>query len=197
MFSTPKEQMNIRATKNRVMSASTVEKSMRTTRFGLTIITCAMLCAGPVMAGDLAVPKGEVILAATGHISQTNAPSAANFDLEMLKAMEPVSITTSTIWTNGVHRFTGVSLKQLVDQLGMTGETLKMTAINDYMVEVPVSDAVEGGPILAYEMDGQVMSVRDKGPLWLIYPFDTEPHYKSEVYYSRSIWQLNRIEATN
>jgi hypothetical protein len=72
-----------------------------------------------------------------------------------------------------------------------------MTAINDYMIEVPVSDAVEGGPIIAFEMDGKPMSVRDKGPLWLIYPFDSNPDYQTEVFYSRSIWQLNRIEASN
>ena len=38
------------------------------------------------------------------------------------------------------------------------------------------------------------MTVRDKGPFWIIYPFDSNPDYQSEVIYSRSIWQLNRLE---
>ncbi|RYH00603.1 oxidoreductase, partial [Salipiger sp. IMCC34102] len=38
------------------------------------------------------------------------------------------------------------------------------------------------------------MQVRDKGPLWIVYPYDDTPEYRSEVIYSRSIWQLDRIE---
>ncbi len=186
------------AVKPRVeLAALFVEDRMHKTRLCLALIACVLLVGGAASAQVLALPKGEVILSATGQISQTNVDGAANFDLEMLKAMEPVSITTSTIWTGGVHTFTGVPLKRLVDTLGITARTLRMTAINDYMVEVPVADAVEGGPILAYAMDGAAMTVRDKGPLWLIYPFDSEPSYQTEVYYSRSIWQLNRIEAAN
>jgi hypothetical protein len=43
-------------------------------------------------------------------------------------------------------------------------------------------------------MDDRPMSVRDKGPLWVVYPFDDVPAYQSETIYSRSIWQLDRIE---
>ena len=64
----------------------------------------------------------------------------------------------------------------------------------DYAVTIPTSDAVEGGPIIAYEMDGKPMSRRDKGPLWVIYPFDDSAKYRTETIYSRSIWQLNRIK---
>ncbi|RYH00523.1 oxidoreductase, partial [Salipiger sp. IMCC34102] len=78
--------------------------------------------------------------------------------------------------------------------LEVDGGTLLATAINDYTVEIPVSDAVEGGPIIAYQMDGAEMQVRDKGPLWIVYPYDDTPEYRSEVIYSRSIWQLDRIE---
>ena len=76
----------------------------------------------------------------------------------------------------------------------MTEGTLKATAINDYAVEIPVEDAVEGGPIIAFMRNGAPMSVRDKGPLWIVYPYDSDPAYQTEVIYSRSIWQLDRIE---
>ena len=36
--------------------------------------------------------------------------------------------------------------------------------------------------------------MRDKGPLWIIYPYDQNTDYQTEVIYSRSIWQLDRIE---
>ena len=87
-----------------------------------------------------------------------------------------------------------MSLSVLVDRLGLEGETLRATAINDYAIDIPLTDAVEGGPIVAYRMDGDIMSVRDKGPLWIVYPYDANADYRTEVVYSRSIWQLDRIE---
>jgi hypothetical protein len=93
-----------------------------------------------------------------------------------------------------VHRFEGVSLDVITDLLGVEEGTLLATAINDYTVEIPVADAVPGGPIIAYLMDGEEMSVREKGPLWVVYPYDSNADYRSEVVYSRSIWQLDRIE---
>jgi hypothetical protein len=79
-------------------------------------------------------------------------------------------------------------------EMGVNDGRLLATAINDYTVEIPLSDAVEGGPIIAYLMDGEEMSIRDKGPLWVIYPYDSDADFRSEVVYSRSIWQLDRLE---
>jgi hypothetical protein len=153
--------------------------------------------ATPLWANDLAAPEGEVILTVTGLIDVTNVEGTAQFDLAMLEALDSTIVETSTIWTEGNHVFQGVALAVLVEKLGIEGATLKATAINDYTVEIPLSDAVVGGPIVAYKMDGNTMSVRDKGPLWVVYPYDSNADYRSEVVYSRSIWQLDRIEAVN
>ena len=48
--------------------------------------------------------------------------------------------------------------------------------------------------VLAFLRNGDEMSVRDKGPLWVVYPYDSTPEYQSELIYSRSVWQLARIE---
>ena len=116
------------------------------------------------------------------------------FDRAALEALGTVKIETTTIWTDGMQVFEGVSLAQLVQEIGVQDGKLLVTAINDYAVEIPLSDAVENGPILAMLMNGAEMSVRDKGPLWIIYPYDTDANYRTEVIYSRSIWQLDRIE---
>ena len=88
----------------------------------------------------------------------------------------------------------GVELATLLAALGAEGTVLLAIAHNDYAVDIPVSDAVAGGPVVAYLRNGAAMSMRDKGPLWVIYPFDSKPEYQSELIYSRSIWQLDRIE---
>ena len=48
--------------------------------------------------------------------------------------------------------------------------------------------------ILAIEANGKPLSVRDKGPIWLLYPFDSDARYQTEVIYARSIWQIERME---
>ena len=159
--------------------------------------TAALVCitAVPTYASDLPAPQGDVILTVSGKLEVTNVEGTAQFDMEMLQSLDNTTFETSTIWTEGNHLFEGVSLANLVEYLGIEGESLRATAINDYAVEIPLEDAVEEGPIIAYKMDGEIMSLRDKGPLWIVYPFDSDPSYSTEVTYARSIWQLDRIEA--
>ncbi|WP_108263536.1 oxidoreductase [Mangrovicoccus ximenensis] len=154
------------------------------------------LAAGSAAAGELAAPQGTPVLAIDGAISETNDGSRAVFDLAMLEALPAASFETSTSWTEGVQSFTGVTLAALMEAVGATGTGLRAAAINDYAVDIPAGDWVAGGPIVAYLRNGETMSIRDKGPLWIIYPFDGNPEYQSEVIYSRSIWQLDRITVT-
>ncbi len=133
-------------------------------------------------------------LAGEAVLTVTHAGEVTTLDMDALQAMDVVEFETSTIWTEGTQTFTGVSLSTFLDDLGVTEGNLKATAINDYAVEIPVSDGVENGPIIAYMRNGELMSVRDKGPLWIVYPYDADPTYQTEVVYSRSIWQLDRIE---
>jgi hypothetical protein len=142
-----------------------------------------------LLAGTGAAAAGdETILTfdAHGHVTK--------FTLADLREMDATKIRTTTIWTDGVQEFTGVALHVLLAETGIDGSALAATAINDYVIEIPVSDAIPGGPIIAYERNGRTMSVRDKGPLWIVYPYDSNIEYQSEVTYSRSIWQLDRLE---
>jgi hypothetical protein len=172
-------------------------KKLRRLFLAAFILGCTGAGITPTFAAERPVPSGEVILVVSGAMSQTNASSETRFDLAMMKSLPATTFQTSTIWTEGLKSFTGVSLKTLLLTLGASGKTLRAVALNDYAVEIPVTDAVENGPIIAYAVDGQPMSIRDKGPLWIVYPYDTNSVYKTEVYYARSIWQLARIEILN
>ena len=144
--------------------------------------------------GSLPAPDGEVILTVHGDIALTNGNAEAALDKAMIEAMGVVTMHTGTIWTDGTSEFQGVELARLLAHLGADGRTLRLIALNDYAVEIPASEAVDGGPMLAFRMDGKDLSPRDKGPLWMIYPYDVNTAYKNEVSYSRSVWQLSRIE---
>ncbi len=152
------------------------------------------LVAMPGHAAELPVPEGEVILTVSGAIAETNMDGTAVFDLDMLKQLPESSFSTSTIWTEGEVEFRGVLLADLLDTVAAEASTIHAIALNDYAVDIPTSDAVIDGPIVAYEMNGKAMSIRDKGPLWIVYPYDSDAQYRTELIYSRSIWQLDRMD---
>lgn len=159
-----------------------------------TVFVALALPVAAFAAETLSPPAGPAVLTVTGNITATTAPGKAEFDIAGLDAIGTTTIETSTIWTDGVQSFRGVPLNVFLEKLGAKGSTLRIWALNDYTVDVPFEDAVEGGPILAFEADGAPLSVRDKGPIWLIYPYDTHSEYQTEVIYARSIWQIDRME---
>ncbi|WP_415922270.1 molybdopterin-dependent oxidoreductase [Tateyamaria sp. SN6-1] len=130
-------------------------------------------------------------------ISGTGANAPVVLTLEDLDAMPQVSFSTSTIWTDGDVTFSGVPLKALLQDAAETGTTVEMVALNDYKVAMPLSELEDGAPIVATRMDGAVMSVRDKGPFWVVFPYDADAKYQTETIYSYSIWQLNRLEVVD
>ncbi len=78
--------------------------------------------------------------------------------------------------------------------VGAKGKVVKAFAINDYSVEIPMADFEDYPVILARRHNGKEMSVREKGPLWVIYPWSDFSELRNEKFFSRSIWQVNKIE---
>lgn len=156
-----------------------------------------MALVGPASADHHEQPKGRVLLSVSGAIGRTNAADGTrryDFDAEMIDALPVRSIRTGTPWHQGTFTFTGPLLADVLVQAGAGGSTLQMTALNDYQVRMPASEVLPHQPILARRADGAVLSVRDKGPLFLIFPFDDNPQMRTDTYYSRSIWQLKAID---
>jgi hypothetical protein len=144
------------------------------------------------MADPLPQPQGPVILTVSGAVEVTNAPGEARFDREMLESLGSATIRTSTVWTDGVKAFTGVSLKSVLNRVGARGTRLRAHALNDYEVEIPLTD-LRYNPLLALAMDGQALTVRDRGPVWIVYPRDAHPALRNAQQDTRWIWQLDRL----
>jgi hypothetical protein len=149
--------------------------------------------ASRAVAGTLAQPQGKVILTISGRITDTNQEGAAEFDLAMLEALGLESFTTTTPWYNGPVTFEGVAMMRLLDRVGATGESVTATALNDYSTEIPIEDFRKYRVILALKRDGAYMPVKDKGPLFIVYPYDSDPELKHQRFYSRSAWQVARL----
>lgn len=147
--------------------------------FAVAVLLAARLAAGEPVLRITAAPGG----------------ASVTVDAEALAALPRTTIRTSTIWTEGEREFTGVALSDLVAAFGLSGSAIRARALNDYAVEIPMSDAAPGAALVAYLLDGRPMTVRDKGPIWIVYPYDADPRFRTETIYSRSIWQLTEIEA--
>ena len=146
-----------------------------------------------VAADPLAKPMGKPILVISGNISNTNVGDTAQFDREMLEAIGLVTVETANPWYDGRVRFEGVSMDKLMTVVGAEGAKVTAVALNDYVSSLPMEDFKKFNVILAMKRDGNYMPVRDKGPLFVIYPYDSDPQLQSQTYYTRSAWQVAKL----
>jgi hypothetical protein len=145
-------------------------------------------------ATSLPQPAERPILTVSGKIANTNRGDAAQFDRPMLEALGMSGFETTTPWYPGPVRFDGVRMDRLLEAVGASGDRMLAYALNDYTTELPVSDFAAYGVLLALKRNGEYMPVRDKGPLFIVYPFDSRPELKHQRFYSRSAWQLARLD---
>jgi hypothetical protein len=172
-------------------------KCLNFRRLGQFFLLSYVWGLGAPLAGALELPKPQgaraVVLMVTDKSRPAHAPIILHLDAAMLDGLPQKSFTTKTPWFKDTVKFSGPLLKDVLQAIKVSGTRLNATALNDYKIDIPVADALKYGAILARRMDDRILTVRDKGPLWLMYPFDTYPELKNLTTYSRCIWQLQTI----
>lgn len=148
--------------------------------------TCLALFATTLIAAEDDVP----VLRVTGQIE--NGP--VTFSLADLRALPATTLETATVVTDGVHRFTGVLMRELLLRLDAEGDSVIASALNDYVVDIPMRDFETFDVIVAYAMDGAALDRADKGPLWIVYPRDSHAKLQDIRYDYRWVWQLSGLE---
>ena len=158
-------------------------------------LALAWLALSPAaaFASALAAPGERVVLRITGNLERTNDGDAAAFDLAQLGALPQTTVKTVTPWTEGVTEFRGPLAREVLGHVKARGIRVRATAINDYVIEIPIADFDSYDVILAIARDGKPMGIRDRGPIWVIYPWSEHPELQNEVYHGRSIWQLESL----
>lgn len=149
----------------------------------LLLTVGALLLALPALAE-------EPLLTVSGAIEG----GERSFTRAELEAMPQTAFDTATVWTEGVDHYRGVRLQALLEAVGAHGATLRFTAVNDYAVDIAADEPTLVDATLAYEFNGAPMTRRGKGPVWLVWPYDSSAEYRTEAVYARSVWQLVRIE---
>lgn len=147
-----------------------------------------------ITPGDaVPAPSGKVVLTLRG-VPNTNVGRTLQFDLATLEQLGTVSYAVDDRQALGrTVTFSGPLLRTVLEVAGAEGSTVHAVALNDYAVDIPVSDATEMPVMLATRADGEEMSVEDYGPTRVIYP-DSLVDLDPALYDPRWIWQLRTIE---
>jgi hypothetical protein len=146
-----------------------------------------------LQADPLPRPEGPVMLTVEGAITHTNAPGAAEFDLAMLERLGLARLRTRTPWTDGEREFEGVPAQRLMEEVGATGDAVRAHALNDFESTIPLADFELYPVLLATRIDGRRLEVRDKGPIWIVYPWSTYPELDDLATRRKSVWQLRSL----
>lgn len=155
-------------------------------------LSTLLLFSGLSLALDK--PSGPALLRISGLVTQPNMQQQAVFDMAMLQALPQHSFTTQTPWYAEPVKFTGPLLRDVLAAAGAKGEGITAIALNDYRTEIPFSDALKYDLIVATLLNDQPMPVREKGPLFLVYPFDSKAELQAATFYNRSAWQLRALQ---
>ena len=143
------------------------------------LLATLLATAGPAAAeGVLLTLTGAV---RDGRVELTRA------DLE---AMDWHQFATSTSVTSHRPEFRGVLMRDILAEAGAEGTSVRATALNDYVVEIPIEDFHRFDVLLALSMDGVPLTPRDKGPVWIVYPRDDHGVLADIRYDMRWVWQL-------
>ncbi len=139
-------------------------------------------------AGAQAAEKLFKLIAADGTVTDVT-----DGDFEAVGVTE---IKTRLVGeTDDMTSVRGARFSAILDHFGIKADMVRVTGLDEYSAELPVNELQRYPVILAYEIDGERLTVRSKGPVWVIYPFDDYPEIEDQVREARSVWQVRDIEA--
>lgn len=161
------------------------------------VITILSLLYSMAASATQAPPptRGKTLL--TLHwVDAQGVASKTRMNLQSLDALPQTTRTLElpeSLGMKGTHSWQGISLAELIKLSGRSPESIRVTALNGYYATLPFSDIERYDPVVAYRRDGKTLTIRDKGPLILIYPFDQFKTLNQQTYINRSVWQINEI----
>jgi hypothetical protein len=97
----------------------------------LAIMSCCFSSSTQSSEGtELPLPHGQSVLEVHGKITNTNADGAAHFDIDTLRGLPRTRLETSTAVTDGVRRFDGFLMRDLLQLVGATGSTVMNSIVS-------------------------------------------------------------------
>jgi hypothetical protein len=150
----------------------------------------ALAATEPVVLQIYAAPSSAVAKPAK---ELAIGPLVASLPIDFFKKLPQHSFVTKTPWYKKPVQFTGPLLRDVLAAVNVKGRVIHAVALDDYQASIPFSDAEKFNVILAHTMDGETLTPKNKGPLFVVYPYDSKPELQVVRFYERSIWQLKAL----
>ncbi|NOH97547.1 hypothetical protein [Vibrio sp. 99-70-13A1] len=109
-------------------------------------------------------------LSVTNNINE----KITRYSIEQLENLPTEKMTTVTPWREQEDVYDGIYLNDLVKMSGYDVQNIsgiKVTALNDYAVEIPQASLLDKQYFVTFKRNGKRISVRQKGPITLILNF--------------------------
>lgn len=153
--------------------------------------------AGILVAAALLSPALPATMArADPALTLVNGSQTIELSIDALDAMPQATIATENEFVTGTVTYRGPLVRDVLARAGLDKvDNVRFIAANDYYVDIPVENFREYDAILAIEADGERLSRRDKGPIWLMYPISDFPELRDPIYSRRLIWQVVKISS--
>ncbi|MBE9399541.1 molybdopterin-binding oxidoreductase [Pontibacterium sp. N1Y112] len=128
-------------------------------------------------------------------LTVTHGEASEQYSLKQLDAFPQHVYETKTPWTSR-HSFSGPLLKDVMYKSGLVSpRAITARALNDYIVDIDLILMEKYPVLLATRMDGNPMRIRNKGPIWILFPLDQFPELNTMEVHGQMVWQLEKLES--
>ena len=140
-------------------------------------------------------PMGKVLLEVTGALAKPNKDGRLLFDRAILEKLGVIRYPNKNKWYTKEVVFEGVLMQVLLDAVGVPEGSVKvrMKALDDFQSDAPLEDFKKWPVMLALKMNGEYMSIKNKGPIWVGYPTHIDPEVGMPAFQAKWVWQLNEL----
>lgn len=151
---------------------------------------------GVLHPGDLIpTPQQETILTVSGEIGTANDGDAIIMDRPTIEGVGLVEYSVQDPFADRQILYRGVLMRDLFAlwQVADNAQTVHLTALNDYQIDIPIEDFHNYPILFAMQADGVYMERDYQGPAMLVYPVD-DYEFDTIAIKRRWIWQIKSIE---
>jgi hypothetical protein len=162
-----------------------------TRTYASTVISPAGLTAGETIAA----PAGKPVLSVTGLITAANKGSTLSLDRPTLEEFGLREVRVHDPWVKQDLALRGVWLQDLLTVAGAKPEATKVriTALDDYSVELSLADVRAGGILLATsDGEGSDLPIDHGGPTRIVFAEGVPAGVNPDQW----VWSLKTIDVT-
>lgn len=131
------------------------------------------------------------------ELIESDDDTAIELTRSSLDGLTQQFIETTSPYFEGQVSFSGPTFEDVLehgfDQKLDANTPLILVALNDYTVTTTFDVLMESNAIIATRKEGMRLSIRERGPYWVILPFSENPELDNEQYHRLSVWQLHQI----